>query len=392
MKKICTILGICSIFLFQTEVLYSQGVIKEGDPPNRTDIPEFFKSDLTSIEEEVGLVSKGKVKVIAKSPGGFPVYAVFYGEKEDFQSQANYNSAVGARNLSTYARKGSNSKPVVYFLGPVHGQEIEGVVGLVNLIHIAETGKDYRGKEWPSLKQKLEKCRTIIIPCGNPDGRNRCPYDTFLGLPTRIMTKYGQGTRKDGTLWGWPGAKSVHPMKGDVDILGGYFNDDGINIMHDEFFSPMAEETKAILDLAREEAPDLAVSLHSFELISRILPVSYLPWYMKEEVQELSRLVNRAYRSKGLPCYPDEVFGEPSVEDREYPPRASFNLTCALHHTSGCLAFTYECSHGSITSRKGAADVNPDISFEDILDFQLILYETMIDYSLNHSSQTIGAR
>ncbi len=68
-------------------------------------------------------------------------------------------------------------------------------------------------------------------------GVKRCPYDSFVGLPTEIMTKYGQGTRKDGSLYGWPGAKAVHPMKGDVKILGAYFNDDGINPMHDDCFS-----------------------------------------------------------------------------------------------------------------------------------------------------------
>jgi len=379
MKRSYQILGPCGVFLCLAGGLFAQGGIEPGDPPNRNDIPEFFKSDLVAVEDEVGQVKKGEVKVIARSPGGLPVYAVCFGKKEDFQSRANYNSAVGARDPSFYASRDSGHKPVVFFLGPVHGQEIEGIVGLVNLIHIAETGKDYRGKEWPSLKQKLEKCRTIIIPCGNPDGRKRCPYDTFLGLPTRIMTKYGQGTHKDGSSWGWPEAKSLHPMKGDVGILGGYFNDDGINIMHDEFFSPMAEETRAILDLARVEAPDMAVSLHSFELVSRILPVSYLPWYMKEQVQELSRLVNQGYRENNLPCYPDEVFGEPSVEDRESPPRTPFNLTCALHHTSGCLAFTHECSHGS----HGGPTSNPDISFGNILDYQLVLYETMFDYILS---------
>ena len=113
--------------------------------------------------------------------------------------------------------KDKDTKPVVFFLGPVHGQEVENIVGLVNLIHVAETGKDYRGKEWASLKSKIEKCRVIIVPCGNPDGRKRCPYDSFVGLPTEIMTKYGQGTRKDGTFYGWPGAKAVHPMKGNVE-------------------------------------------------------------------------------------------------------------------------------------------------------------------------------
>ena len=161
--------------------------------------------------------------MIATSPGKLPVYAVYYGEKEDFQSLANYNSAVAARNPVYFAKKDSSTKPVVYFLGPVHGHEVEGLVGLVNLIHIAETGKDYRGKEWASLKSKFDQCRVIIVPCGNPDGLKRCPYDSFIGLPTEIMTKYGQGTRKDGSFWGWPGAKSLHPMQGNVGIPGCIF-------------------------------------------------------------------------------------------------------------------------------------------------------------------------
>jgi hypothetical protein len=232
---------------------FSQVAIEAGDPPNPTDIPGFYKSKLSDIQEEIMNIKTGKAKVIAISPGGLPVYAVYYGTKDDFHSQANYNSAVAARNPVYYARKDSNTKPVVFYLGPVHGQEVENIVGLVNLIHVAETGKDYRGKDWASLKSKMEKCRIIIVPCGNPDGRKRCPYDSFVGLPTKIMTKYGQGTRKDGSLYGWPGAKAVHPMKGNVKILGAYFNDDGINPMHDDFFSPIADETKAILDIARSE-------------------------------------------------------------------------------------------------------------------------------------------
>ena len=33
-------------------------------------------------------------------------------------------------------------KPVVFFVGPVHGHEVEALTGLVNLIHIMETGRD----------------------------------------------------------------------------------------------------------------------------------------------------------------------------------------------------------------------------------------------------------
>ena len=36
----------------------------------------------------------------------------------------------------------------------------------------------------------------------------------------RVSDFFGQGTRRDGSLYGWPGCKAVHPMTGDVGIFG----------------------------------------------------------------------------------------------------------------------------------------------------------------------------
>ena len=356
----------------------AQVAIDPGDPPNPTGIPDFYGSTLDHIDREVQAAESGQVKIIARSPGGNPVYAIYYGDMEDNHSQANYNSAVAAGDPVYYAEKGSRTRPVVYFLGPVHGQEVEGIVGLLNLVHVAETGMDRRGKEWPGLRKKMEQCRIIIIPCGNPDGRKRCPYDSFVGLPVEIMTKYGQGTRTDGSSWGWPMAKSLHPMKGNVGILGAYFNDDGINMMHDDWFAPMAEETRAILDIARVEAPDLTVSLHSHHHISRILPAHYVPWFMKIRIDSLTRQVNQRYAEKGLPSIPGDWFSPPTVEDETFPPRTSFNLISALHHVSGTMSFTFECSHGTLMGE----DTEPMVSYGDILDIQLNLYDVMLDHVL----------
>jgi hypothetical protein len=374
------------LFLFLTiisfcEASFAQVPIDPGDPPNPGQIPGFYRSSLSAIEQELAKVEKGEVEVVATSPGGLPVYAVSYGAKDDMQSQANYNSAVAARDPLFYARKDSSSKPVVFFLGPVHGQEVEGIVGLVNLIHVAETGKDHRGQSWSSLQSKIDQCRIIVVPCGNPDGRLRCPYDSFVGLPVEIMTKYGQGTRTDGSSWGWPQAKSLHPMKGNVGILGAYFNNDGINVMHDDWFSPMAAETKAILEIARSEAPDMTVSLHSHHNKPRILPANYVPWFMKMRIDSLTRQVNQRYRDVGLPSIPDDWISLPGVEDETFPPHTSFNLISALHHVSGTMAFTFECSHGTL----GESEAEPLVSHSEILDIQLNLYEVMLDYILENS-------
>lgn len=376
-QKLFTIL---LVFVISIGISFSQQSIEAGDPPNNSDIPDFYKSKLSDIDEEVNNLKTGKAEVITTSPGGLPVYAVYYGAKENFHSQANYNSAVAAQDPAFYARKDSSSKPVVFFLGPVHGQEVEGIAGLVNLLHITETGKDHRGQEWASLKSKMEKCRIIIVPCGNPDGRKRCPYDSFVDLPSKIMTKYGQGTRKDGSSWGWPHAKSLHPMKGNVGILGAYFNDDGINMMHDDFFSPMAIETKAILDIARSEVPDMTVSLHSHGNPPRILPANYVPWFMKERIDILTRRLNLRYEKANLAYVPHDRLPDPSVEDKKFPPQASFNLISALHNISGTMAFTFECSHGTVTEKIP----EPFVTHSDILDIQLHLYEEMLDYILEN--------
>ena len=380
MKNLLSAFTVCSIFLVNSSLSLSRERIAPGDPPNNINIPAFYRSRLSDIDAELDSLRNGSFQIIATSPGGLPVFAVFYGEKDDFHSQANYHSAVAAQNPKYYAHKDQESKPVVLILGPVHGQESENIAGIVNLMHVIETGKDYRGKAWPEIKRKVEQCRTIIIPCGNPDGRRRCPYDSFIDIPTNIMTKYGQGTHLDGSLWGWPQAKSRHPMVGDVGILGAYFNDAGINVMQDDFFRPMAGETAAILNMARVEAPDITVSLHSHEYEPMILQPAYVAMFMKQRVHDLAYRLNSRYQKNGLPFVPEKILWRPSVDDPELPPSITFNLLGALHHVSGTMPFTFECCHGSTSENPRA----PKVDFDQILDIELMLFDEMYSYILEH--------
>jgi hypothetical protein len=373
-KLFCKTFVVIILVVISTNV-NSQLPLEPGDPAKNSNIPDYYRSKLSDVDAEIALIKKGSVKTLTTSPGGLPVYGIFYGEKEDFQTQANYNSAVAAGNIAYYAKKGTGTKPVVYFIGPVHGQEVEGVAGLVNLIHIAETGKDYRGREWPVLSKYFNQCRVIIIPLANPDGRKRCPYDSFVGLPTETMTKYGQGTKKDGTLWGWPDAKSVHPMKGDVKILGSYFNDNGVNIMHDEFFSPMAEETKAVMKIALEEVPDITVSLHSCECNPFIIQNSLAPIFMQKRIAGLAEQLNKRYINLKLPHMPEDWTLSISEKDTIPPATESFNLVSALHYASGTMSFTFESPHGTIED--GA-------THDEIIDIQLVLYEEIFKYILKN--------
>jgi hypothetical protein len=166
-------------------------------------------------------------------------------------------------------------------------------------------------------------------------------------------------------------------MKGGVGILGAYFNDDGVNLMHDDFFLPMARETEAILRLARREAPDVAVSLHSHEHPPVVLQTTYVPVFVKERIRDFSARLKARHDQRGLPY--GRVL-EPQADDPRPGPSASFNLASALHHVSGAMAFVFECSHGSVSERSPA----PLVSHDQILDVQLTLYEEMLAFALEN--------
>ena len=354
-----------------------QRVQAPEDAPMQTDIPGFWKSRLGDIEDELKQVKRGEVTEIARSPGGLPVYSVSYGQKDDLESCANFNSACAARNPAYYAHKTEATKPVVLIVGPVHGHEVENIVGTVNLIHLLETGAGHSGRQRPGLVEKAADCRLIIIPCGNPDGRRRCPYDSFVGLPHLVMTKYGQGTHKDGTLWGWPHAKSNHPMIGDVGILGCYYNDDGINPTHDDFFGEMAAETSAILDIARNEAPDIAACLHSNEDPPFLGQPGVVPKKIGLRVQDLAARLQSRFKSEGLPAGPVH---ELHTDDGTSLLIGRFNMNGAIYHVCGATAFTSECVHGVIRT----GDTEPVATYEQILEIQMTLFDEILSFAIGN--------
>jgi hypothetical protein len=147
----------------------------------QTPMPAFWKTRLSDVEAAVRDLRTGRARVLVKSPSGRDVHLVSYGERAPLVSTANWNSACGGVDPASYARKDGTQRPTLFLLGPVHGQEIEGIGGLVNLIRIAETGRDFRDRAWKDLAENVAKCRVLIVPCGNPDGRARCTYDAWVG-------------------------------------------------------------------------------------------------------------------------------------------------------------------------------------------------------------------
>lgn len=340
--------------------------------PQRT-IPDFWVGDVNEIKQVLDTVRAGTVRTIATTPGARPVYLVSYGSQPPVPRRAYFNSAVGARAPEAYANRERRDKPVLYFIGPVHGHETEGLTGLTNLIQVMETGADLGGTPRPKLREAGEQCCLHIVPSGNPDGLARFEPRLLHGMGLDDIRFWGQGTWADDTLCGWPGCKRHHPMRGTVvGWLGCYFNDDGINPMHDDFFAPLSDEVAGLLNVAREEAPDVTVLLHSHEAPPALLRPAYVP---QEIQQEVGAIALRTYAHLEDQTIPHGATFKPRAESG-HPP-AAFNLTSAVYHVSGSTAFTFECSHG--TRGESAAPVSP----AQILEIQLTLYKAMIAHALS---------
>ncbi len=117
-------------------------IIPEGYLDEATDIPEFWISTTEEISTFLeNNIKKGSVEKIATSPGGRPVMAVFYGRKREGKGTTTFSGACGMNNSAPY--RGPDHEKTVYLgLGGVHGFELEGIIGIVNLISVFETGKD----------------------------------------------------------------------------------------------------------------------------------------------------------------------------------------------------------------------------------------------------------
>jgi hypothetical protein len=335
-------------------------------------LPSWWQPGVGSIVEYLDKeVSTGKVELLSKSPGGRDVLSVTYGDTEpELRGTANWCSALAAGKPDTYYRRGERKRPVLMIQAGVHGAEPEGVIGATSAISILETGKDISGQPQQELREKLQRMRVIIIPIANPDGRARCPYDGWVGLPEEKMHRVGQGTRADGSLYGWPGCKAVHPMKGDVGFLGCYFDDDGVNLSVDNWGAPMSRTTTAILKLVADEGPDIMFNLHGYAIPPGILPLAYIPMSVKQDIAAFAKCYNQALDTRGIvshrapPVNPDGPLGE-------CPP--ALNQTSIFFHSGAALPITHE-------SPQGFCDAKAAFDYQTILTLHHVLLETAADW------------
>ncbi|MBQ4323555.1 MAG: hypothetical protein IJC19_06425 [Clostridia bacterium] len=331
-------------------------------------IPVYWKTTLEDVEETMKLVKKGRVSIAATSAGGRPVYRVEYGKSNVKLGTANLASALGAHNSKFYADKtGADYVPTFFIDGCIHGGEFEGTMAILNLIKLMETGTDYAKKEHPQLLELMNRLHLILIPVSNPDGRNRVPFSSLVNKTLHEMQYYNQGTWKDGTLCGWPGCKAVHPIKDHVEFLGGYFNDDGINMMHEDYFGKISNETAALFEICRTEAPDFTVLLHGGgNTVNTLVPYEYVSRGSHEESLAVSRRLKERCDQEGVRYAVREAC----------IPNSGFGLCCAMHHLCGGVVLTYE-------SNQGLADIgNAKYTYDEIYQAHLLLFEEVAKHLL----------
>jgi len=342
-------------------------------------IPEYWVSSLDGVNRFLDeQIHAGVLTTIGTTAGGRPIRAVFYGRARQGKGTTTFSGSLGFGDVRAYT--GPDYERKVYLgMAGVHGGEFEGIVGIVNLLSVLETGKDLRGKLWPGITAATTSLdRLILIPIMNPDGRARVPLrmEQHRGRDETIPEYFNTGGWPNGKIIGWPQCKQFIPLDfSKTQFPGGYPNDNGVNIQHDDFFGRMQPETESLMQLTARERPDLILNMHT----GAVFPLMHRPFaepLLTPVFDELFRRVHTQLTAEGLQASKDPAKeGNPRRVDAMAP----YNLDTALNLNSGALAVVIESpSHAASTAERGGQALlwTPD----DLVNIQLICHQEAMKY------------
>jgi hypothetical protein len=341
-------------------------------------IPEFWIGSF----EEVGRfletrVSRGAVRVFGRSAGGRPMRAVSYGRPRGPRGTTTFSGSLGFGDAAAYFGPDYGSK-VYLGIASVHGGEFEGIVGAVNLISVLETGRDLRGREWPRITAAARALdRILVVPITNVDGRARVPLRMVRhrGSDHTVHEYFNTGAKPDGTIIGWPQCKQHIPLDfSKTQFPGGYPNDAGVNIQHDDFFGKRQPETEALFQLAAEERPDLILNMHTGAVFMHPLRPFVEP-ALTPAFEGVYRRIMTGLTAAGLQRTGDAAREADPARER----LSVYNLDTALNLHCGALSFVVESpSHNFSTAKK---DGQPFLHTPDhLLDAQLTCHQEAMTY------------
>lgn len=346
-----------------------------AEEPN---IPPFWLSTTENVREYLdSQVRKGHVASIGRTAGGRDIRAVFYGKPREGKGSSTFSGSLGFRDVRAWL--GPDWKRTVYWcVSAVHGGEFEGIVGSVNLLSVLETGNDLRGKPWPELTAAAARVgRIVVIPIVNADGRARVPLRMMKhqGTDHTLHEYFNTGAKPDGSLIGWPQCKEHIPLDfRTTQFPGGYPNDAGVNIQHDDFMGNPQPETRALYRLATAERPDLILNMHTGAQFFHPLRPSAEP-VLTPVFDELYRRVMTSLTLAGLQRTDDPAENADPSRERSF----NHNLDTALNLHCGALSVTVESPafDFSTAKRNGEAFFHTP---ENLLDAHLIAHQEAIRF------------
>lgn len=313
--------------------------------------PSWWKVNVKDIIASAEGARRGKLRKLAVTPLGFPMYALCYGFENDetVPSQTNWSSATASKKLESFYTRGGKKQTFVYLAG-VHATETEGICVSQHLISLLESGHDLRGREFPRLLELIQQYRFVIIPSGNMDGRS-VSQDNVRNAVRADASKAGLGAWLDGTVNYWPECKQFFPMPMDkLSFPGGYTNSNGINIMHDATPGHIrSDEARAIIRLCEKEQADFMLNVHSGGSDPCLLPLTLLNYPSNyERGNELTQVVHYGLHAAGLRKNANSPTASKSC---------GLNLDQMCTFAAGTLAMTYESPYDEPTSYDDCCDM-----------------------------------
>ena len=341
-------------------------------------IPPYWVNEVEAVERFLhSKVTRGTVSVLGRTAGNREIPFVSYGKGRQGRGTSTYSGSMGFGDIRAYLGP-DWSRKVYCALVCVHGGEFEGIVGAVNLLSVLETGADLRGKRWPALTKAAAGVeRILVIPIFNVDGRARVPHRMIRhqGTDGTIHEYFNTGGKPDGSLIGWPECKRNIPLDfSTTQFPGGYPNDAGVNLQHDDFLGNPQPETRALLTLCANERPDLILNMHTGADYMHPLPTQ-MEDTLAATYEAFYRRVMTALTLAGTQRSSDPAqTSNPNPRGKRTP-----NLDTALNLHCGALSVVVESPASSFSSAK--RDGKPYFHTPDsLLDAQLIMHQEAMGF------------
>lgn len=317
-----------------------------------------------------------KVRTIGQSFGGREIIALEYGEFEPLEATTdNLHGVIASRvaadptdifHPAFYGTK-RRHKPVLAIQGAIHGGELTGTVGMLNLCWVIESGSDLRGRAWPRLQELARATRLVLIPWLNPDGAERWPLPNCEGAPDELSAICTHGLCKDGQPYTYPEHKAMWPIPPEeTAFMGSYFNDGGYNLQYDFCMPHRQSETIAWMEYYLREKPDGVLIWHcnSGSMIGP--PNYYLPVGHQHEESRVGGAVRARLLREGYPIGRMSWAGLPGLG------KPVFTQMDAVYHCGGGLPIMCELPIGT---------KNHFYTNEQMLDIGLITIEEVLAYA-----------